>query len=59
MVFFPIVVIAGGMALILLAAGSELSHLLKGNAAMGIDPSAAHEMAMRICFGYAARSHAS
>ncbi len=58
MVLFPVVVIGGGLALFLMAAATELSHLITGNTAKGIDPSAAHEMAMRICFGYRARARA-
>lgn len=54
MIFFPVVVIGGGIALFLLAAGAEISQLITGNQGKGIDPSAAHDMAMRICFGYRA-----
>lgn len=58
MVFFPVVVIGGGIALFLLALGAELSHLISGNKGDGIDASAAHDMAMRICFGYRAGERA-
>jgi hypothetical protein len=57
-VLFPLVVIGGGIALFLIAAGTELSHLITGTSGKGIDPSAAHDMAMRICFGYRARARA-
>ena len=57
-VLFPMVVIGGGVALFLLAAGTELSHLITGTTGKDIDPSAAHDMAMRICFGYRARARA-
>jgi hypothetical protein len=52
MIFFPVIVLGGGIALFLLAAGAELSHLITGDKGQGLDPSAAHDMAMRICFGY-------
>jgi hypothetical protein len=54
-VLFPLVVIAGGAAVLILAVGTELSDLLTGTAGQGIDRSAAREMAMRICFGYPSR----
>jgi len=57
-VLFPLVVIGGGIALFLLAAGTELSCLITGNQGKSIDPTAAHEMAMRICFGYRTRARA-
>jgi len=53
-----LVVVGGGIALFLLAAAAELSHLITGNKGEGIDPSAAHDMAMRICFGYQAGGRA-
>jgi hypothetical protein len=59
MVLFPIIVIGGGVTLFLLAAGTEFSHLITGTAGKSVDPSAAHEMAMRICFGYRARARAT
>ncbi len=57
-VLFPLVVIGGGIAVFILAAVTELSHLITGTTGKGIDPSAAHDMAMRICFGYRARVRA-
>jgi hypothetical protein len=54
-VLFPLVVIAGGAAVLMLAVGTELSHLLTGAAGQDIDRSAARQMAMRICFGYPRR----
>jgi hypothetical protein len=56
MVLFPVIVIGGGVTLFLLAAATEYSHLISGRTGKSIDPSAAHEMAMRICFGYRARA---
>jgi hypothetical protein len=53
-VLFPLVVIGTGLGLFVLAVGTESSHLLTGTAVKGIDHSAAHEMALRICFGYRA-----
>jgi hypothetical protein len=58
MVLFPLIVIGGGVTLFLLAAGTEFSHLITGRSSKSIDPSTAHEMAMRICFGYRARARA-
>ncbi len=52
MVLFPVVIIGAGLALFLFAAGAELSNLITGNRAQVIDPATAHDMAMRICFGY-------
>jgi hypothetical protein len=43
---------------LIVAAVTELSHLITGTTGKGIDPSAAHDMAMRICFGYRARVRA-
>jgi hypothetical protein len=57
-VLFPLVVIGGGIALFLIAAGTEISHLITGTTGKDVDPSAAHDMAMRICFGYRARARA-
>jgi hypothetical protein len=58
MIFFPMVVIGGGIALFLAAAVAELTNLITGSTAKAVDPSAAHDMAMRICFGYRARARA-
>jgi hypothetical protein len=58
MVLFPLIVVGGGVTLFLFAAGTELSHLITGTRGKSIDPSAAHEMAMQICFGYRARARA-
>ena len=58
MVLFPLIVIGGAVTLFLLAAGTELSHLITGTSGQSIDPSAARAMAMQICFGYRARARA-
>jgi len=50
-VLFPLAVIGGGAALVILAVGTELSHLLAGTSGQGIDHSAARKLALRIC-GY-------
>jgi hypothetical protein len=57
-ILFPLVLIGGGAALLILAAGTELTVLLTGTAAQGIDHSAAREMALRICFGNRAGARA-
>jgi hypothetical protein len=58
MVLFPLIVVGGGVTLFLLAAATEFSNLITGTSGKSIEPSAAHEMAMRICFGYRARARA-
>ncbi len=58
MILFPLIVVGGGVTLFLLAAGTEFSHLITGTTGKSIEPSAAHEMAMRICFGYRTRARA-
>jgi hypothetical protein len=57
-VLFPLFVIGGSVALLVLAAGTELAQLLTGTAGQGIDPAAARAMAMRICFGHRAGARA-
>jgi len=54
-VIFPLVVIGGGAALFLAAAGTELSHSITRSRGDGLDRSSAREMAARICFGYRPR----
>jgi hypothetical protein len=48
----PVVAISGAIALFLYAVFVELLHLLSGTPEKHLDPTAAHETAVRICGGY-------
>jgi hypothetical protein len=49
----PVVAIGGAMALFVYALLVELAQLLSGTTEKNLDPNAAHEMAVRICGGFA------
>jgi len=51
-VLLPLLVIGGGIALFVYAIFAELGALLTGSPYQSLDPSAAREIARRMCAGY-------
>ena len=52
-VFLPVLVIGGGMALLAGATLAEIASLLTGGSRPGLDTRRAREIAHRMCAGYA------
>jgi hypothetical protein len=58
-VLLPLLVLAGGVALVVYAVFGEVAAAVTGNSAQSLDSSAARDIARSMCSGYAVKARAT